>query len=133
VGLGTDGAASNNCLSIFQEMKAAALGQKSFYQNPEAINADTVWRMGTEYGANISGFPVGKIEPNLGADFVVIDLNDLALFPEKQLKSHLVYTLPERSISYVYVAGKPILAHGRFTQIDPVEVKTNINELTKNW
>lgn len=133
VGLGTDGAAGNNRLSIFQEMKAAALDQKSLYQNPQAIDSDTVLRMGTEYAAKIADFPVGRIEEGLGADFIVIDLADLSLVPEKQLKSHLVYSFSERSVTHVYVGGNPILEKGQFTRIDAAQLKANVEELTRIW
>lgn len=133
VGLGTDGAASNNKLSIFQEMKMAALDQKSRYRDPQIINAKTVWDMGTKNGAEMTGFPVGEIKEGLEADFLVADLNDLSFTPENKLKSHLVYSMSDAALSHVYIAGREIIGDRRFTTIDVDDLVREANALASVW
>ncbi len=133
VGLGTDGAASNNRMSIFSEMKMAALDQKSRYLDPQIITADIAWKMGTKDGAVISGFPTGEIKIGLEADFLVLDLNNLSLNPENKLKSHLVYSMSDSSISHVYVSGRAIVADGEIRTIDTERLVREVNSLASAW
>jgi 5-methylthioadenosine/S-adenosylhomocysteine deaminase len=118
VGLGTDGGLANNTLSVFHEMKMTALVQKSMAGDPAAITAREIIEMATVAGAAITGWPVGRLAPGCAADFVVIDLDDLALVPGERLASHMVYSMSDRAIRDVYVAGRPVVQDGRLARVD---------------
>ncbi len=133
VGLGTDGPASNNRMSIFQEMKMAALDQKSLNLDPQIINSDIAWKMGTINGAEITGFPVGEIKEGLEADFLVVDLNEPSLAPDNRLKSHLVYSMSDTAISHVYIGGREIISDRKFTTIDVKQLVQEANALASEW
>jgi 5-methylthioadenosine/S-adenosylhomocysteine deaminase len=109
VGLGTDGACSNNRISIFEEMRMTALLQKVSLLNATAISAKQVFSMGTANGEDLLGIPVGKIEPGYYADFVGVDTNDLSVQPlfsvNEQLLPNIVYSMQPNAIDRVVVNG----------------------------
>lgn len=127
VGLGTDGAASNNRLSILQEMKIAALHQKSSNENPKAIAARDLMGMATTSGAMITGFSGGDILPGMDADFIVLGLDNIELYPERFINSHLVYSLTEAAIQRVYVGGNLAAINGRALNVDYNELRQKAN------
>lgn len=131
VGLGTDGGLDNNSLSIFHEMKMAALVQKSMAGNPQAITAKDVLEMGTVNGGFITDWPAGRLEPGSLADFLVIDLSDLALVPGDRLASHMVYSMSERAIRHVYVHGRCVVRDGRLTGVDERELARRVHLSTR--
>lgn len=118
LGLGTDSGLDNNTLSIFHEMKMAALVQKSTAGNPQALTAADLVAMATVDGAALTEWPVGRLAEGTPADFVVIDLDDLALVPADRLESHMVYSMSDRAIRHVYVHGRAIVRDGRLTGVD---------------
>lgn len=110
IGLGTDGAASNPSLSIFEEMKAALLMQKSRLLDPASIKAEQGFRMGTEWGGILAGFQTGKLEPGYAADFILCDATHPTLGPNiAHALSYFTYSLSPRAIKQVYVHGNRII------------------------
>lgn len=109
VGLGTDGACSNNRISVFEEMRMTALLQKVSLLNATALSAKQVFAMGTANGQDLLGIPVGKIEPGYYADFVGIDITDLSVQPiyeiDEQLLPNMVYSMQPSAITHVVVGG----------------------------
>ncbi len=75
VGIGTDGAASNNDLDMFDEMRDAAMIGKLAADDASAVDAGTVVEMATANGAALLGFDSGRIETGANADLAVIDLD----------------------------------------------------------
>lgn len=126
VGLGTDGGLDNNTLSIFHEMKMAALVQKSIEGDPQAITAADLTKMATVEGGRIAELPLGSLAPGQLADFTVIDLSDLALVPPDRLESHMVYSMSDRAIRQVYVHGKPAVKDGRLCGIEEAELRRRV-------
>ncbi|MCU0765981.1 MAG: TRZ/ATZ family hydrolase [Gammaproteobacteria bacterium] len=120
VALGTDGAASNNDLDMFGELRTAALLAKGVAADPSAVPAATALRMATLNGARALGLAdeVGSLVPGKEADLVAVDLS----FPETQPVHHpisqLVYAAGRRQVSHVWIAGRPVLVEGRLTTID---------------
>ncbi len=107
VGLGTDGAASNNRLDLFQEMRLAALLAKQQGGRADAIDAHQVLHMATLGGARALGLEasIGSITPGKFADLCAVNLNDIALAPCYDPVSHLTYSVGREHVSDVWVAG----------------------------
>jgi 5-methylthioadenosine/S-adenosylhomocysteine deaminase len=133
VGLGTDGGLDNNTLSIFHEMKLAALVQKSAEADPQAITAGDITRMATVEGGRIAELPIGTLAPGQLADFVVIDLSDIALVPGDRLESHMVYSMSDRAIRHVLVHGKAAVQGGRLCGSEESELRRRVVASTRRF
>ncbi|MEZ5616642.1 MAG: TRZ/ATZ family hydrolase [Rhodocyclaceae bacterium] len=107
VGLGTDGAASNNRLDLFQEMRHAALLAKVASGNAAALPAHEVLRMATLNGAAALGLAdrIGSIQTGKAADLCAINLDSIETRPCFDPVSHLVYAAGREHVSHVWVAG----------------------------
>lgn len=108
LGLGTDGAASNNRLDMFQEMRHAALLAKLTANDPTVLDAHTVLHMATLGGARAMGLAdvIGSLEIGKSADLCAIALDDWILQPCFDPASHLVYVAGREQVSHVWVAGR---------------------------
>jgi 5-methylthioadenosine/S-adenosylhomocysteine deaminase len=108
IGLGTDGAASNNRLDLFQEMRLAALLAKGQSGRADAINAHQALRMATLGGAQALGLDttIGSITPGKMADLCAISLDCIELTPCYDPASHIVYAAGREHVSEVWVAGR---------------------------
>jgi len=108
VGLGTDGAASNNRLDLFGEMRLAALLAKGTSGDASALPAREALRMATLNGAIALGLgkETGSITPGKAADLCAVSLGALETRPCFDPVSHLVHVAGRESVSHVWVAGK---------------------------
>ena len=108
LGLGTDGAASNNRLDMFQEMRHAALLAKLTANDPSVLDAHTVLRIATLGGARAMGLAddIGSLEIGKSADLCAIALDDWIMQPCFDPASHLVYVAGREQVSHVWVAGR---------------------------
>ena len=108
VGLGTDGAASNNRLDLFAEMKLAALLAKGSTGDAAALPAHDVLRMATLAGAQALGLAdeIGSLTAGKSADICAVHLGALESRPCYDPVSHLVHVCGRESVSHVWVAGK---------------------------
>jgi 5-methylthioadenosine/S-adenosylhomocysteine deaminase len=124
VGLGTDGAASNNRLDIFTEMRLAALLAKGVMGDPTLLPAHTVLEMATIRAARALGIDrhVGTLEPGKQADITAVDLGALELAPCYDPLSHLVYAAGREHVRHVWVNGERVVEHGQLTRIDANEL-----------
>lgn len=120
VALGTDGAASNNDLDMFGEMRTAALIAKGHSGDCTALPATTVLKMATINGAKALGIAdvTGSLTPGKSADIIAIDLSDYNVFPVYNPLSHLVYAVNSRQVQSVWVNGRQLLKNGELTQLD---------------
>lgn len=125
VGVGTDGAASNNKLDMLAETRLAALLPKVQAGDPRAIPAGEALRMATLGGAEALGMAdlIGSLEVGKRADLVAVDLSDLETEPCYDPVSHLVYAAGREQVSDVWVDGRRVLENRRLTTLDPQEIK----------
>lgn len=125
VGLGTDGAASNNRLDMFEEMRQAALLAKVTSGQANALPAFHSLKMATLNGANALG--LGKITGSLtigkAADITAVDFSDLNLVPCYDPISHLVYTASREQVSHVWVNGRMLLQDNELMTLNKFELQ----------
>ncbi|WP_330630399.1 amidohydrolase [Halocatena halophila] len=128
VGLGTDGAASNNDLDMFDEMRDAAMLGKLQADDASAVPASTVFRMATEGSAACCGFDSGRIEPNAPADLAVVDLSALHLTPQTDLISHLVYATTGADVRHTICDGKVLMEDRELLTLDEADIRASANQ-----
>lgn len=131
VGLGTDGpAGSNNNLDMLEEMASAARLQKVTRNDPKAISAREVLRLGTIGGAQVLGLAdkIGTLEPGKRADVVIIDLQQAKVQPVYSVESAIVYAASGNSVVTTIVDGKILMRRGKLTTIDEAEVMSKAKE-----
>lgn len=118
--LGTDGAASNNDLDMFGELRVASMLAKALSQDSTAIPAIEALKMATLNGAKALGLDhiIGSIETGKAADIIAIDLGHFTTQPVYNPASHLAYASNRLQVSDVWIAGKQLLKNGEFTQLD---------------
>ncbi|MBP6631132.1 MAG: amidohydrolase family protein, partial [Kofleriaceae bacterium] len=133
VGLGTDGGCSNNRVSVFDEMRTAALLQKVHRTDGQAISAETCLRLGTAGGGQVLRLPVGRIAPGYRCDLVALDLDDPSLWPEQALAKNVVYALSPRAIREVVVDGDLVVSGGQLCNVPLEEIGRRVRELTHDW
>jgi 5-methylthioadenosine/S-adenosylhomocysteine deaminase len=132
VGLGTDGASSNNNLDIFEEMRLATLIHKANMLNPLVMSAETAVNMLTEQGAKCLGYTnIGKLQSGYKADITLIDREGLHWYPKNDTLSLFAYAGNSFDVDTVIVNGTVLLRHKEFTTIDIEKVKAEA-ERTKN-
>jgi len=131
VGLGTDGAASNNDLDMWEEMRLAAFLQKIGLMDPEALPAIAVLRMATSGGATAIGLgdEVGSLEVGKRADIIQVAFDDVHHIPTFDVVSHLVYVSDEQDVASVVVDGKILMRDGEILTIDTARVATEAKAL----
>jgi len=131
VGLGTDGAASNNDLDMWEEMRLAALLQKVERMDPEALSASTVLRMATEGGATAIGLGqiIGSLEAGKRADVIQVAFDDVHHVPTYDVISHLVYVTDEQDVASVVVDGQVLMQDGDFPKLDTARIARQAAEL----
>jgi len=131
VGLGTDGAASNNDLDMWEEMRLAAFLQKVDRMDPEVLSAQTVLTMATSGGAEAIGLgeQIGALSVGMKADLIQVSFDDVHFVPTFDVISHLVYVADEQDVATVVVDGKVIMRDNTFLTIDTKRVANEAREL----
>jgi len=130
VALGTDGAASNNDLDMFGEMRTAALLGKAVAGDASAIPAMTALRMATINGAKALGLDheTGSLSIGKAADVIAIDLSHLETQPLYCPISQIVYAASRQQVTDVWVAGKRLLKQRHLTTVNIDELRMKIAE-----
>ncbi len=131
VGLGTDGAASNNDLDMWEEMRLASLLQKVDRMDPEVIPATTVLGMATSGGATAIGLgdSIGSLEVGKRADLIQVAFEDVHHIPTYNVVSHLVFVSDEQDVASVVVDGKVLMKEREMLTIDTARVRTEATAL----
>lgn len=124
VGLGTDGAASNNDLDMFEAMRQAALLHKLTSEDPRALPAGDVLAMATREGARALGLDrtIGSLEPGKLADLIVVSLASARQTPMYDPLSHLVYTTRGDDVRTTIVNGRVLMKDGAVRTLDEAAV-----------
>jgi len=132
VAIGTDGAASNNDLNMWEEMRLAALLQKGVHLDPTVLPANQVLKMATIGGARALnlGDEIGSLEPGKRADLILVDLNSLNLTPMYDVVSHLVYAANAHDVCMTMIDGKIVYRNRELMTIDVEGIKTDTRKLS---
>jgi len=133
VGLGTDGAASNNNISMWEEIHLAALAAKSAYKSPKVVPAEVALSFATSNAAALlHDDSIGVLAVGKHADIAILELGAIHLKPryhhEKALYSHLVYCAQTADVRDTIVAGKVLMRNRQLTQLDEEELKAKAQE-----
>jgi 5-methylthioadenosine/S-adenosylhomocysteine deaminase len=128
--IGTDGAASNNDLDMFSEVRTAALLAKAVADDAAGFDAATALRAATLGGAKAMCFDhlVGSIEPGKQADLVCVDLSPLETQPVHHVISQLIYATGRHQVGDVWIAGKPKLRERRLVDMDGTGIVANARQ-----
>lgn len=126
--MGTDGAASNNRLDIWQEMRLAALLAKVSADDASSASAHEALHAATLGGAKALGLDneIGSIEVGKAADLCAVRLDDLLLQPCYDPVSHLVYVAGREHVQAVWVAGKCLKYEGRLLAEGVAELRRRV-------
>jgi 5-methylthioadenosine/S-adenosylhomocysteine deaminase len=131
VALGTDGAASNNNLDMFSEMRTAAFAGKIASGDARALPAWQILEMATINGATavnqqhlLGSIKIGKV-----ADLIAVDLNSVATQPVYNPISQIVYSASREQVSDVWVNGQQLVNDKKLTNIDT----STLLKTTSNW
>ena len=123
VGLGTDGASSNNNLDMLEECRAAAMLHKVTTFDPLVVPAAKAWDMATINGARVLGFEnLGKLEAGQLADIVLWDTHKTYWFPRHNKLSQLVYAANSSDVNTVIINGKKVLEAGKLLTFDEEKI-----------
>jgi len=124
IGLGTDGAASNNDLDMFEAMRTASLLHKLQTRDPRAVSARAALEMATIRGARALGMDrqIGSLEPGKRADLITVSVAGARQTPMYDPMSHLVYVARGEDVRTTVVHGKVLMRNRKVTTINEARV-----------
>ena len=133
VGLGTDGAASNNDLDMFEAMRMAAFLHKVKTLNPQTIPATTALEMATIAGARALGLEkqIGSLEVGKRADLVVVSMRSPRQTPLYDPVSHLVYATRGDDVQTVVVNGRVLMRNRKMLTLDEAAVLADARKMAE--
>jgi len=137
VGLGTDGAASNNTLDMFETMKFCALLHKHTRWDPTVLPAQVTLDLATREGARVLGMEgtIGSIEVGKSADMILVDTRAPNLMPihgKETIISDLVYSANGANVDTTIVNGQVLMEKRRFTVLDTRTIADNVDRVTQD-
>ena len=127
VGLGTDGAASNNDLNLWEEMDTAAKLHKLISKDPKVVTAQEAFEMATIRGARAMHLEkeIGSLEAGKRADIVIVDLDDLNQTPFYNIYSDLVYATKAGDVRTVVIEGRVVMRDRRLLTLNEETIKAD--------
>ncbi|MEO0998421.1 MAG: amidohydrolase family protein [Pseudomonadota bacterium] len=132
VGLGTDGAASNNDLDLWEEIRLAAFLAKVSTMEPRTLPAETVLAMATRIGAEAIGLDerIGQLTPGRAADLIQVSTADLSFVPMYSPVSHLAYVADEHDVVNVVIDGRVVMRDKQVLTIDADRVRREADAIS---
>ncbi len=132
VGLGTDGASSNNNLDMLQELRTAALLHKVNSMDATVLPAYQALELATVGGAKVLGLDqqIGILQPGYKADLLIIDLEQPHLYPHHDVIANLVYSALASDIETVLINGKIVMENRKLLTMDEKAVLRKVKEHT---
>lgn len=129
--LGTDGAASNNCLNMFHELSLLTLIHKGTGKTPQCVSAKEGFRIATINGAKALGLEreIGSIEVGKKADLAILDLNTPSLTPRNNLIAGLSYSANGSEVDTVIINGRITMEHRKILTVDEKLVYEKIQDI----
>lgn len=132
MGIGSDGASSNNQHNMFREMAMAALIGKVRHNDASAMSAQAVLDMATHGSAHCLGWPeLGRIQAEFPADIIALELSSLNLMPLYNPVSHAVYAATGMEVCMTMVAGRILYLYGEFRTMDVHALKEEAKQAAK--
>ncbi len=132
LGIGTDGASSNNNLALIEDMRLASFLTKGVSRNPELLPAKKLLEMATVTGAKNIGFEdVGAIKEGYKADIILIDKNAPNLTPFTDPYSMVAYAMEPGNVHTVIIDGKIVMENRKILTIDEEKIKKEAVKLIK--
>jgi 5-methylthioadenosine/S-adenosylhomocysteine deaminase len=127
--LGTDGAASNNDLNLWEEMDTAAKLHKVFSGDPKVVTAEQAFEMATVGGARALHLEkiTGSLESGKRADIAIVDFDALHQTPVYNVYSHLVYATKASDVRTVVIDGRIVMRDRRLLTLDENAIKGTAN------
>ena len=127
MGLGTDGAASNNDLNMWEEMDTAAKLHKVFSGDPKVMSAQEAFEMATIRGAQALHLEneIGSIEKGKRADLVIVERDSLNQIPLYNVYSDLVYATKANDVETVIINGRIVMRDRRLLTLNEAEIKAS--------
>ena len=136
VGLGSDGACSNNRISVFEEMRMATLLQKAVTHNAACVHHRDAFQMGTQNGADLLQLHTGRIEAGYAADFVGIDAEDLSMQPigeaGEQLLPNIVYSMQPSAVREVVIGGSAVIHAGQHCTVTEAQLLDTVQRTLRS-
>ncbi|MEE6210782.1 amidohydrolase [Salarchaeum sp. III] len=123
VALGTDGAASNNDLDVFDELRDAAMLGKLAAEDAAAVPAEAAVEMATAGGADALGFDSGRVEAGANADLAVVDFDAPHLTPVHDHVSHLAYAVRGSDVRHTVCDGRVLMEDRSLLTLDEAEIR----------
>lgn len=128
--IGTDSAASNNNLDMFQEVRLAALLHKGVQQDSTVVPAEMALKMGTSWGAEALFLShIGSLEVDKKADFITINPNQAHLQPMNHPISHIIYSASGQDVVDVYVQGRTVVRNKECLTLDEEKIIYEANRV----
>lgn len=129
VGLGTDGAASNNDLNMWEEMDTAAKLHKQYSGDPKTLPAEQAFEMATIRGARALHLDkiTGSLEVGKRADIAIVDFDGLNQTPFYNIYSHLVYSTKANDVRTVIINGRIVMLDRRLLTLNESAIKRDAN------
>ena len=134
VALGTDGAASNNNLNMFEEMHMCVMLPNGFHLDPQYLSCESVLNMATINGAKSQGRnDTGSLEKGKCADIIALDMEKIHLYPTFDYPALLCKSAQAADVCMTMVDGKILYENGEYLTLDKAKIKGDFKTLVENF
>lgn len=120
--MATDGAASNDLLDMFEEMRFGCMLQKLKYDDPGRFTARDIYKIATQNGAEAIGLDAGVIQEGKLADIMMLDLSKASVAPVHGIIENIVYCSKAADVEAVIIDGKVVMEKGKILTVDEAAV-----------